>query len=50
MNILQHKTITDIYTREHANMLFISEDDLHTLLQKEITWERLDEEFHYQNE
>ena len=31
-------------------MPLISEDALLALLQKEIAWERLNEEFHYQNE
>jgi hypothetical protein len=31
-------------------MPLIGKNDLQILLQKEITWERLDEEFRYQNE
>ncbi|MCS3795002.1 SMI1/KNR4 family protein [Niastella sp. OAS944] len=45
----QQEIITDIYTRGHAEWPLISEDELSSLLQKEISWERLDDEFHYQN-
>ena len=50
ISMQQNKIITEIYTGKHTKMPLISKDDLQTLLQKEITWERPDEEFHYQNE